>query len=112
MGKINLLFKEYMNIELTDSNYKIGYYNNLDVDVFFTHYSQGYCLQYNDASNRYILLHRSTKGYDSKKHRMHKEWSLDADTHSIDRVCYMISTRHNPKDIVNKSKLNNLGIIY
>lgn len=104
--EINVLFAKYLGIELTDSNYKISHYSGqFDSDIYFTYFGQSYCIQLNPESNNISLLHKSTVGYDSKKHRFHKEWSINVNKPNyLEHLVYKISTRHNPKDIVNKTK--------
>lgn len=111
--EINILFRKYLGIELTDSNYKIGSYDCNDSDIYFTYFAQSYYITYNPESNIYSLYHKSAMGFDAKKHRFHKEWAMNADgADRLEHLIHKISTRHNPKDILNKSKLNPLGIIY
>ena len=104
---INKLCKEYMNLDITDSNYKVGFYNSSSFDLYITYLGQNYIIRYNDESDNYILFHRSLCGYDARKIRYHKEWSENG---SIEKVIYKLSTRHNPKDMYKWS--SNRKIVY
>lgn len=96
--EINILFSKYLGIELTDSNYKIGSHNWDDSDIYFSYFGQSYYISYNPESNNYSLLHKSMIGFDAKKQRYHKEWSICADDcNCLEHMIYKISTRHNPK---------------
>ena len=102
--KIRNLFLEFMNIELTDSNFKEGYYEN--DDVFLTYLGNSYVLRYNPIRERYEIMHRNSRGLSKNKTSYHRE----LEELSLSTIIYKLSTRHNPKDMVNKELLKNRGL--
>lgn len=102
---IATLCKRFLNYEITDSNFKEGYYEN-DDDVFLTYLGNSYVLRYNPIRERYEIMHRNSKGLSKNKTSYHRE----LEELSLSTIIYKLSTRHNPKDMVNKELLKNRGL--
>ena len=93
------LCKRFLNCEIEESNFKEGYYDK-DEDLYISYLSQSYIIRYDQVKEKYVLYHKNTRGFNSQKISYHCEFECL----SLPSVIQKLSTRHNPKDLVNKNK--------
>jgi hypothetical protein len=98
------LCKRFLNLEITDSNFKIGYYDN-DDDLYLCYLCQDYLIRFDQVKEVYSLFHQNSRGGGKNKHAYHFEFSAL----SLITLISKVSTRHNPTDIQKKqSKIEEL----
>lgn len=92
------LCKRFLDLEITESNFKIGYYEN-DDDMYISTNGQDYIIRFDPYNEVYQLLHKNKAGCNKNNHSYHKELS----ELSLVTLINKLSTRHSPKDLVKKS---------
>lgn len=92
------LCKRFLDLEITESNFKIGYYDT-DDDLYITYLGQPYLIRFDPYNEVYQLLHKNKAGCNKNTHSYHKELS----ELSLITLINKLSTRHNPADLVKKS---------
>lgn len=102
---IATLCKRFLNYEITESNFKEGYYED-DEDIFLTYMGNSYVIRFNPIRESYEVMHRNTRGLSKNKTSYHRE----LEGKSLPTLIYKLSTRHNPKDMVNKDLLKSRGL--
>ena len=97
--RIVALCKIFLNCEIEESNFKEGYYDK-DEDLYVSYLSQSYIIRYDQVKEKYVLYHKNTRGFNSQKISYHCE----LEELSLLTLIQKLSTRHNPRDLVNKNK--------
>lgn len=95
---ITNLCKRFLDLEITESNFKVGYYDE-DDDLYLSVNGQEYIIRFDPYNEMYQLLHKNKAGCNRNSHSYHKELS----ELSLVTLINKLSTRHNPKDLVKKS---------
>lgn len=98
------LFKEYLDFELTDSNFKA--HKNGDLAVYFYFRGRSMYIFYNYDKSRFELMHLNEFSNPKKTHKYHLQWHTNTISALVGK--YMINL-HDVKNMnLKKSKLDML----
>lgn len=97
------LFREYLNIELSESDFKA---NGNDLSLYFNLRGRSFMIEYDDFKEEYVLKHLNRGGNRKEKYKYHRQWGSKTLGGLIGG--YLV-TLHDAKDLnTKKSSLDKL----